>query len=174
MCLYMEMQIMTAFAFPAVAFQTETICATNCLHSSNNRKPISANTFPSPNATVGFGCFKRQREKKKNLIDNGLSSTLFSLGAASIRCEDIFSPVRLLQVRDYGCSLEASIGRFGPHEREPFVVKVVRISGNCSMEDAVHIVSYLKQALMLIGPKFSCWCSSEISHVMRQKKVHSR
>lgn len=109
----MRMQIMTAFVVLAIAFQTETICATNCLHLSNNRKPISANIFPSPNATRGFGCFKRQRKrerKRKNLIDNGLSSTLFSLGAASIRCEDIFSTLRLLQACCYACALEWASG----------------------------------------------------------------
>lgn len=110
----MKMQIMTAFVVLAIAFQTETICATNCLQPSKNRKLISANTFPSPNASVGFGCFKRQRkrerEKKKNLIDNGLSSTLFSLGAASFRYADIFSTLRLLQVCCYACALEGASG----------------------------------------------------------------
>lgn len=107
--LYMKMQIMAAFVVFAIASQPETIYATNCLHPSKNRKPISSTIFPFPNATAGFGCFKRQRKrerKKKNLIDNGLSSTLFSLGTASIRCEDIFSKLRLLQVCCYACAVE--------------------------------------------------------------------
>lgn len=154
----MKMQIMTAFAFPAIAFQTETICATNCLHPSNNRKPISANTFPSPNATVGSGCFKRQREKKKNLIDNGLSSTLFSLGAASIRCEDIFFPLRLSQACYYGCSFERASGGLA-HMIESIYIKgglhfKYLILGRCTIIEnmlTVHAVSYLKETLMLIG-----------------------
>lgn len=34
----------------------------------NNRKPISANIFPSPNATAGFGCFKRQRKRERKRV----------------------------------------------------------------------------------------------------------
>lgn len=35
---------------PAIRFQTDTICVTNCLHPSSNRKPILANT------SQGFEC----------------------------------------------------------------------------------------------------------------------
>lgn len=156
--LYMKMQIMTAFAFPAIAFQTETICATNCLHPFNNRKPISANTFPSPNATVGLAALSDKGEKKKNLINNGLSSTLFSLGAASIRCEDIFFPLRLSQACYYGCSFERASGGLA-HMIESIYIKgglhfKKLILGRCTIIAnmlTVHSVSYLKETLMLIG-----------------------
>lgn len=181
-CLCMEMQIMTAFAFPAIAFQTETICATNCLHSSNNRKPISANTFPSPNATVGFGCFKRQRgEKKKldwqwpdlNIVLSGCSQHL--LRGYIFPSEIIASVLLWMFFRREHRAVWSSwtwviCSKGGPHFGKLFLGRCTIIANMST----VHIVSYLKEALMLIGPKFSCWCSSEISPVMKEKKDPNR
>lgn len=98
------------------------------------------------------------KRKKKNLIDNGLSSTLFSLGAASIRCEDIFFPLRLSQARYYGCSFERASGGLA-HMIESISIKgglhfKQLILGRCTIIAnmlTVHAVSYLKETLMLIG-----------------------
>lgn len=51
---------------------------------------------------------KGREKEKKNLIDNGLSSTLFSLGTASIRCEHIFSTLEI--IASYACALERVYG----------------------------------------------------------------
>lgn len=58
----------------------------------------------------------------------------------------------------------------GPHFGKLFLGRCTIIANMST----VHIVSYLKEALMLIGPKFSCWCSSEISPVMKEKKDPNR
>lgn len=113
------MQIMTAFAFPAVAFQTETICATNCLHPSNNRKPISANTFPSPNATVGSGCFKRQREREKKKLDRQwLELNIVLSGCSPHPLRGYIFPTEIIASVLLWMFFRASVGRIGPHDRE--------------------------------------------------------
>lgn len=154
----MKMQIMTAFAFPAIAFQTETICATNCLHPSNNRKPISANTFPSPNATVGSGCFKRQREKKKKLDRQWSELNIVLSGCSQHPLRGYIFPLRLSQACYYGCSFERASGGLA-HMIESIYIKgglhfKYLILGRCTIIAnmlTVHAVSYLKETLMLIG-----------------------
>lgn len=65
-----------------------------------------------------------------DLIDNALSSTLFALGAASIRCEDIFFPTEIIASVLLWMFFRASVRWIGPRDREPFTLKVVCILGN--------------------------------------------
>lgn len=126
---------MTAFVVLAIAFQTETICATNCLHPSNNRKPISANIFPSPNATAGFGCFKqqrkRERERVKKLDRQWLERNIVLPGRSQHPLRGcIFHTEIIANVLLCMC-FRVSVWQYSPRDHE---AEVVRLSGNCFLE----------------------------------------
>lgn len=128
----MKMQIMTAFVFPAIAFQTETICATDCLHPSNNRKPISANTFPSPNVTLGFGCFKQQRKKKLDRQWPELNIVLPGRSQHPLR--GYIFPSEIIASALLCICLTVNVREVAPHDRGPVVLKVDCILASCFLE----------------------------------------
>lgn len=63
---------------------------------------------------------KERERRKKNLIDNGSSSTLFSLGAASIRGHIFYTEI-IASALLCMC-FRVSVWQFGPHDHKPEVV----------------------------------------------------
>lgn len=146
----------------------------------NNRKPISANIFPSPNATAGFGCFKRQRKREREKESKKTWSTMAWAQHCSPRAQPASVARMYFPHWDYcecaamQCASEWASGstahvvtrlKWGVFQENCFLEVVPIITNMSLLEDQIDA-----------NIRLECIrdCLSEVSHLMKQKGADSK